>query len=450
MSHVLTSPGWWFLVVVVAWLVVGAALRGRSPVWHWYLIGYPRTWARITWSWRPLAIERGLSISRTSGHVMVGDLVVRGQDLRPVVPKILISRPSRRGLTVRVRLLPGQTPELYAQASEALMHAWRVEGVRVMSRTRGVVLIEALTVDPLAGVIERSGELVPALSAGLADRPVMALLAGITERAESWIINLRLVAHWLIVGATLSGKSTLVHALMVRLAYQNVALVGIDLKGGLELGMYGPRLSGLATTREEAAGVLTAVLDEIHERMELCRLGRVRAVWDLPKPPPPLVVLVDEIAELYLLTNPRDKEEQAVRDRVITTLLRIAQLGASLDVHLIASGQRFGADLGQGATALRAQLGGRVCLHVNDPETALMVLGDIWPEAVAVAQMILATERGVAVTSDGSGSWVRARATLTSAEEAERVALETAALTPVIAGMARPWVGEEVMPHDGR
>lgn len=438
--HYLTSPGSWFVVVVVLWLIVGAVLRGRSPVWHWYLVGYPVTWARITWSWRPLAIERGLSIARTSGHAMVGDLIVRGQDLRPVVPKILVGRPNRRGLTVRVRMLPGQTPELYAQASEAFMHAWRVEGVRVVSRTRGVVLIEALTVDPLAGVIERA-QAAPVLATGSADRPVMALLAGITERAESWIINLRLVAHWLIVGATLSGKSTLVHALMVRLAYQNVALAGIDLKGGLELGIYAPRLSGLATTREEAADLLAAVLEEIHERMELCRLGRVRAVWDLPEPPPPLVVLIDEIAELYLLTNPRDKDEQAQRDRVITALLRIAQLGASLDVHLIASGQRFGADLGQGATALRAQLGGRVCLHVNDPETATMVFGDLWPEAVAVAQMITASERGVAVTADGLGSWVRARATLTSAEEAERVALETARLTPVIAGLSLPWNG---------
>jgi S-DNA-T family DNA segregation ATPase FtsK/SpoIIIE len=439
--HWLTSPGLWFVAVVAVWLTGGAVLRGRSPVWHWYLVGYPVTWCRITWSWRALAIERGLSISRTSGHVMVGDLVVRGQDLRPVVPKILISRPSRRGLTVRVRLLPGQTPELYAQASEAMMHAWRVEGVRVTSRTRGVVLIEALTVDPLAGVIERAADHSPVLATGSADRPVMALLAGITERGSSWIINLRLVAHWLIVGATLSGKSTLVHALMVRLAYQNVALVGIDLKGGLELGIYAPRLSGLATTREEAAGLLAAVLEEIHERMELCRLGRVRAVWDLPEPPPPLVVLIDEIAEIYLLTNPKDREEQGVRDRAITALLRIAQLGGSLDVHVIASGQRFGADLGQGATALRAQLGGRVCLHVNDPETATMVLGDVWPEAVAVAQLITAEERGVAVTADGSGSWVRARATLTSPEEAERVAAETARLTPVIAGIDRPWTG---------
>lgn len=439
--HWLTSPGLWFVVVVAVWLTGGAVLRGRSPVWHWYLVGYPRTWARITWSWRALAIERGLSIARTSGHVMVGDLVVRGQDLRPVVPRILISRPSRRGLTVRVRMLPGQTPELYAQASEALMHAWRVEGVRVTSRTRGIVLIEALTVDPLAGVIERSAQLAPVASTGSADRPVMALLAGITERGSSWIINLRLVAHWLIVGATLSGKSTLVHALMVRLATQYVALVGIDLKGGLELSIYAPRLSGLATTREEAAELLSAVLDELHERMELCKLGRVRAVWDLPEPPPPLVVLIDEIAEIYLLTNPRDKGEQALRDRAATSLLRIAQLGASLDVHLLVAGQRFGADLGQYATALRAQLGGRVCLHVNDAETAVMVLGDVWPEAVAVAQMITATERGVAVTADGNGSWVRARATLTSAEEAERVALETARLTPSIPGISQLWDG---------
>jgi S-DNA-T family DNA segregation ATPase FtsK/SpoIIIE len=121
------------------------------------------------------------------------------------------------------------------------------------------------------------------------------------------------------------------------------------------------------------------------------------------------------------------------------TLLRLAQLGAALDVFLIVGAQRFGAELGQMVTALRAQLTGRVCMHVSDKETAVMVLGDLWPEAVEVAQLIGVGDRGIAVAADGDGGWVRVRAVLTSVEEAAAVAMATAQLTPVLPGIDRPW-----------
>ena len=438
--HALTSPGFVFLVVVAVWLAAGAVLRGRSPRWHWYIVGYPRTWLRISWSWRPLCIERGLGVSRTAGRAMIGDLKVSGQDLRPVVPRIWIGLPTATGLTVRVRLLPGQTPELYAQASTALMHAWRVHSVRVTSPNRGLVLIQVFTSDPLAGVVVRDIAHAPVPAEGRPpDRAVLSLLVGVTELANSWLVNLRVVPHWLIVGATRSGKSTLIHAIVVRLADQAVALVGVDLKGGLELAAYRPRLSGLATTRQEAADLLAAVLQLALDRMEACKVAGVRAVWELPDPLPPIIVLIDEVAELYLVTNPRDREEQALRDQTAVTLLRLAQLGAALDVYLIVGAQRFGAELGQLVTSLRAQLTGRVCMHVSDKETALMTLGDLWPEAVATAQLIGVADRGIAVAADGDGGWVRVRAVLTSVEEAAAVAMATAQLTPVLPGIDRPW-----------
>jgi hypothetical protein len=45
------------------------------------------------------------------------------------------------------------------------------------------------------------------------------------------------------------------------------------------------------------------------------------------------------------------------------------------------------------------------------------------------------------VTSDGADSWVRAKATLTSPEEAADVAYVTAKLTPVLPGITVPWDG---------
>ncbi|MBR7824949.1 hypothetical protein KDK95_01420 [Actinospica sp. MGRD01-02] len=437
--HTLTSPGLYFLGVVAVWLLAGAVLRHRSPVWHWYIVGYPLTWFRITRTWRPLCIERGLSVSRRASQAVIGDLIVRGQEVRPVVPRLWIGRPTRTGLVVRVRLMPGQTPEEYAQSAEALMHAWRVYAVRITSPERGLIHIEALLSDPLAGVVVRNPDARRAGTTAPAGPPVMVLVVGVTERAKSWLMNFRLVPHWLIVGATRSGKSTLIHAIVTRFAPQGVAIVGIDLKGGLELSVYRPRLSGLATTRQEAVEILEALVELKDERTHACNMAGVRQAWELPEPPPPVVLVIDEVAELFLVTSNRDREEVALRDKTVALLVKLAQLGAALDIHVIAGGQRFGSDLGSGATLLRSQLSGRVCMHVSDGETAVMTLGDIWPEAVVTAQMIRADEQGTAVTGDGEGSWVRARAMFTGVDEAADAARIYSRITPVLPGIKRPY-----------
>jgi len=49
---------------------------------------------------------------------------------------------------------------------------------------------------------------------------------------QGWRLPIRL-PHWLIAGATQSGKSTLLNAIIRGLAPQPVALVGFDLKGGV-------------------------------------------------------------------------------------------------------------------------------------------------------------------------------------------------------------------------
>lgn len=422
-----------FVLAVLAWvLVVGDLVRRHRPAWHWYLIGYPVTACRVVLTWRKVAMLNDLAVSRRPPRGLLGDLVVKGDPVRPIAPRASFPRATPMGLTVTVRLHAGQTPATYMKAADALVHAWRVHAVRVTSPERGLVLLSAMATDPLQ-------------RPGLATAPaeLLSALIGALESGGAWVMNLRLVPHWLITGATRSGKSTLLARLITQLAPQRVALVGIDCKGGMELGLFAGRLSALATCRREAVAVLSALVVDMQERMNACRTAGVRSIWELPDKlrPVPVVVLVDEIAELYLSDGTREGKAEA--EQCSTLLLRIAQLGAALGLHLVVAGQRVGSDLGPGVTALRAQLGGRICHRVNDPGTAEMTLGDLNKDAVAVAQVITPEERGVAVCTGPDGGWSRARSHLTPTDEAVATARKFAGVTPELPTVHRALVALE-------
>ncbi|MFJ4205766.1 FtsK/SpoIIIE domain-containing protein [Streptomyces sviceus] len=414
-------------LAVLAWvLVVGDLVRRHRPVWHWYLAGYPVTACRVLFTWRRVALLNDLSVSRLPARTLVGHLLVKGDPVRPVAPRISFPRATRLGLTLIVRLHAGQTPATYLQAADAFVHAWKVHAVRVTSPERGLVLLTAVASDPLQ-------------RPGLATAPteLLSALIGALESGGAWVMNLRMVPHWLIAGATRSGKSTLLARLITQLAPQPVALVGIDCKGGMELGLFAGRLSALATCRREAVAVLSALVVDMQDRMSACRSAGVRSIWELPDAlrPVPVVVIVDEIAELYLSDGRRESRAEA--EQCSTLLLRLAQLGAALGMHLVVAGQRVGSDLGPGVTALRAQLGGRICHRVNDPGTAEMTLGDLNKDAVTIAQAITPEEPGMAVCTDPDGGWSRARSHSTSPHEAVAITKKYAAATPELPTLGR-------------
>ncbi|MFF3398182.1 FtsK/SpoIIIE domain-containing protein [Streptomyces sp. NPDC002659] len=414
-------------LAALAWtFVVADLLRRHRPAWHWYVTGYPLTVWWVLFTWRRVAMLNDLAVSRRPPRGLLGDVVVKGDPLRPVAPRISFPRATRMGLSVVVRLHAGQTPATYLKAADALVHAWKVHAVRVTSPERGLVLLTATASDPL----ERPG---------LATAPaaLLSALIGALESGGAWVMDLRMVPHWLIAGATRSGKSTLLARLITQLAPQPVALVGIDCKGGMELGLFADRLSVLTTCRREAVAVLSALVVDMQDRMRACRTAGVRSIWELPDKlrPVPVVVIVDELAELYLSDGRRESKAEA--EQCSTLLLRLAQLGAALGLHLVVAGQRVGSDLGPGVTALRAQLGGRICHRVNDPGTAEMTLGDLNKDAVAVAQSITAEERGVAVCTGPDGGWSRARSHLTTTEDAMANARKHSALTPELPAIDR-------------
>jgi S-DNA-T family DNA segregation ATPase FtsK/SpoIIIE len=271
-------------------------------------------------------------------------------------------------------------------------------------------------------------------------RDLLAVPVALREDATVFVRDYRSVPHELVLGATLSGKSMFLRNLLTGLAAQPVALVGIDCKRGVELAPFAPRLSALATDSDEAAELLPVLVKEMEDRYDLIKARQGIApgtpdeeitadVWGLPddERPAPIVLFVDEVAELFLVASRKDEER---RDELVTHLIRLAQLGRAAGIYLEICGQRFGAELGKGATMLRAQLSGRVCHRVNDEASAKMALGDIAPEAVGVASTIPAERPGLSVAGDTSGGWARMRTPYLSLTDAASICREHAGLVP--------------------
>ncbi|MFI6176394.1 FtsK/SpoIIIE domain-containing protein [Nonomuraea sp. NPDC051191] len=393
--------------------------------WHyrtfWLVVGYPLTAISVRASWRKVALGCGLTKKRqrfwfTTVPGMVastGVVRVKRKFQRVAVdtkPFMWLPLPTRYGWRVTLHTLEGQIPADYSDVAERLAHSWGVHAVRVSSDKPGRVRIAVTLRDPLV----RVDDLPPSTE-------LLKVTVGRLETGKPWVVDFRTVPHWLNAGATQSGKSNLANALIVGLAPQPVALVGFDLKGGVEFTPYAPRLSALATSRAECGGLLDDLVALMTDRMGVCRMASARNIWQLPPTmrPVPVVVLVDELAELYLMADKSEKDEIA---KTSTALLRVAQLGRAFGIYLFCCGQRIGSDLGPGVTALRAQCSGRICHRVNDPETATMTLGDLDPAALDSARAIAAETPGVAIVAGQDGQWYRARSFYVSEQAAEHAA----------------------------
>ncbi|MBF9073174.1 FtsK/SpoIIIE domain-containing protein [Streptacidiphilus fuscans] len=414
----------------VAALGGGAAyLRAQRPTAYWCTVGLPLSTARLLGSYGSVMEACGLTVAPSRFRALAVRATTR-REVRPVPPRRGIIRPTSTGMRLRLRLAPGQEPADVAASAERLRHAWGVHAVYVSEIKPGVVELRLVGFDVLRRV-----RMPRRTAADFLKVPV-----ALREDGTAFVRDYRAIPHQLTLGATLSGKSMYQRHLVAGLAPQRVALVGIDCKRGVELAPFAPRLSALATDPEQAAELLPVLLQLMEDRYDLIRARQGIAsgtpdeeitsdIWGLPEAerPVPIVLFVDEVAELFMVATRKDEDR---RDEMVTQLIRLAQLGRAAGIYLEVCGQRFGAELGKGATMLRAQLTGRVCHRVNDEASAKMALGDIAPEAVGAACAIAPERPGLAVVGDTSGGWSRVRTPYLSLGDAAAVCAQTADLVP--------------------
>ncbi|MFD6874725.1 MULTISPECIES: FtsK/SpoIIIE domain-containing protein [unclassified Streptomyces] len=419
---------WVTLLVVLAAALV---LRRLRPTWYWMTFGVTFAAIRVLVRYRSVMDACGLTVPPARWQLTLARVTNR-----PVPearsPRILRLRPTSTGLVLRMKMRPGQDAFDFTASADRLRHSFALQNVIAREIRSGVVELRMTGYDVLKTVR------MPAASPA----EVLRVPVAMREDGEVHHRDYRQVPHALNVGATKSGKSVYQRTLVAGLAPQSVALVGIDCKNGVELAPMAQRFTALADNPADAAELLTALVQYMGGVYQVIRAEQrisvalpdediTADIWDLPAHlrPVPVVVFVDEVAELALAAN---KAEEIRRDRIVTDLVRLAQLGRAAGIHLEICGQRFGSELGKGITMLRAQLTGRTAHRVNDETSANMAFGDIAADAVLAAVQIDRERPGTAVAGDSSGGWSRIRAPHTTLRKAVDICNAHAYRTPEI------------------
>ncbi|MBD3258925.1 DNA translocase FtsK, partial [candidate division GN15 bacterium] len=200
------------------------------------------------------------------------------------------------------------------------------------------------------------------------DRKIKLPLAlGKTISGKSFVADLAKMPHLLIAGATGSGKSVCMNAVITSLVYRLhpmfVRFVFIDPKM-LELSVYSgiPHLGRPVVTKPKRAEmVLGDIVVEMERRYRKLANEGVRNIEDFNKRQgeaekklPYIVVCVDELADLMM---------SATSSKVEMLITRLAQMARAVGIHLILATQRPSVDVITGL--IKANFPARIAFQVS-------------------------------------------------------------------------------------
>jgi S-DNA-T family DNA segregation ATPase FtsK/SpoIIIE len=205
----------------------------------------------------------------------------------------------------------------------------------------------------------------------------LALALGEDVSGRSVVVDLALMPHLLIAGATGSGKSVCINAVICCLLFNNtpedLQMLMVDPKM-VELVGYNPiphLAAPVVIGVEQVVGALTWVTRQMDERYKLFhKMGvrnldeynqRVRRLKD-KNPLPALVVFIDELADLMMVAP----------DEVERHLCRVAQMGRATGIHLVIATQRPSVDVVTGL--IKANFPARISFAVTSQTDSRVIL----------------------------------------------------------------------------
>jgi hypothetical protein len=196
------------------------------------------------------------------------------------------------------------------------------------------------------------------------------------------IKDLKECPHLLVGGSTGSGKTVFLWTLLVSLLKSHPKKEDLQLvisSSGLEdfIRFEGlPHLVGgqvYSDATETSEAICDVVFKEFERRKVLLTQARVENITRYNETHneklAPMVVVVDEFADLTdQLSTKKDKED------FYKPIRQIAQIGRKRGIHLVLCTQRPSANLLP--TDIKAQLGGRIALRVNEATSSRMILDE--------------------------------------------------------------------------
>ncbi|KKU94473.1 MAG: Cell division FtsK/SpoIIIE [Candidatus Jorgensenbacteria bacterium GW2011_GWA1_48_13] len=205
----------------------------------------------------------------------------------------------------------------------------------------------------------------------------LTFILGRNVSGEPIFVDIDKMPHLLVAGATGSGKSILIHSLIISLLYKNspemLKLIMIDPKR-VELSVYDgiPHLlSPVITDNKKALGVLRWVVSEMDRRYELLLQAGARDIKSYnsgSEKLPYLLIVIDELADL-MASFGREVEG---------SIIRLAQMSRATGLHLVVSTQRPSVEVITGL--IKANITSRVALQVASQVDSRTILDNAGAE----------------------------------------------------------------------
>jgi len=285
-----------------------------------------------------------------------------GPDGRPRTERVEVSRTRVR--VNKITALQNDLALALAAPSlriEAPVPGRAIVGIEVPNDSATVVTLRSVMETKEFAEVARKSKLAIALGKGVAGAPVVADLAS--------------MPHLLIAGATGSGKSVCMNAIiaciMMNATPDDVRFVMVDPKRVELVGYSGiPHMafSEVIVDMDKVVGVLQAVVGEMEARYKkFAELG-VRNIEGYNKHPrtlrklPYWVVIIDELADL-MMAAPFEVEK---------LICRLAQLARATGIHLIVATQRPSVDVVTGL--IKANFPTRIAFAVTSQTDSRTIL----------------------------------------------------------------------------